>query len=68
MHGRDEFRGEGAPRRQPREQSLTITNASEYGQAVGLVWWRIGMVFAAIYSIVIYRMFRGKVRLEDEGY
>ncbi|HSK99308.1 MAG TPA: hypothetical protein VK869_03115 [Rubrobacteraceae bacterium] len=50
------------------ENSLTITNASEYGQAVGLVWWRIGMVFAAIYSIVIYRMFRGKVRLEDEGY
>lgn len=52
------------------ENSLTITNASasEYGQAVGLVWWSIGMVFAAIYFIVIYRMFRGKVRLEDEGY
>lgn len=52
------------------ENSLTVTNASasEYGQAVGLVWWSIGMVFAAIYFIVIYRMFRGKVRLEDEGY
>jgi cytochrome d ubiquinol oxidase subunit II len=52
------------------ENSLTITNASasDYGQAVGIVWWSIGMVFAAIYFIVIYRLFRGKVRLEDEGY
>ena len=50
--------------------SLTIHNASasQYGMAVGLVWWSIGMVFAAVYFIVIYRLFRGKVRLEDEGY
>lgn len=52
------------------ENSLTIYNASasDYGMAVGLVWWSIGMVLAAIYFIVIYRLFRGKVRLEDEGY
>jgi cytochrome bd ubiquinol oxidase subunit II len=50
--------------------SLTVQNAaaSDYGQAVGLVWWSIGIVFAAIYFVVIYRLFRGKVRLEDEGY
>ena len=50
--------------------SLTIQNASasQYGMAVGLVWWSIGMVFAAVYFIVIYRLFRGKVRLEDDGY
>lgn len=50
--------------------SLTIQNAasSDYSQAVGLVWWSIGMVFAAIYFIFIYRLFRGKVSLEDEGY
>ena len=50
--------------------SLTIQNASasQYGMAVGLVWWSIGMVLAAIYFILIYRLFRGKVRLEDEGY
>jgi cytochrome d ubiquinol oxidase subunit II len=50
--------------------SLTIQNAasSDYGQAVGIVWWTIGMVFAAVYFIVIYRLFRGKVRMEDEGY
>ena len=52
------------------DNSLTITNASasDYGQAVGLVWWSIGMVLAAVYFIVVYRLFRGKVRLEDEGY
>ncbi len=50
--------------------SLTIQNAasSDYSQAVGLVWWSIGMVLAAIYFITIYRLFRGKVRMEDEGY
>jgi cytochrome d ubiquinol oxidase subunit II len=50
--------------------SLTIQNASasQYGMTVGLIWWSIGMVLAAIYFIVIYRLFRGKVRLEDEGY
>ena len=50
--------------------SLTIYNASasQYGLAVGLVWWSIGMVLAAVYFVVIYRLFRGKVSLEDEGY
>jgi len=50
--------------------SLTIYNASasEYGMAVGLIWWSIGMVLAVVYFIVIYRLFRGKVSLEDEGY
>ena len=50
--------------------SLTIRNASAstYGMTVGLVWWSIGIVLAAVYFIVIYRLFRGKVRLEDEGY
>ena len=52
------------------ENSLTIENAaaSDYGQSVGIIWWSIGIVLAVIYFIVIYRLFRGKVRLEDEGY
>ncbi|HEX2728742.1 MAG TPA: cytochrome d ubiquinol oxidase subunit II [Rubrobacteraceae bacterium] len=52
------------------ENSLTILNASssDYSQAVGLVWWSIGMVLATVYFVVMYRLFRGKVRLEDEGY
>jgi cytochrome bd ubiquinol oxidase subunit II len=47
--------------------SLTISNtaAGAHGLNVGLVWWSIGMVLAATYFIFLYRMFRGKVRLED---
>ena len=50
--------------------SLTIHNASasQYGMTVGLIWWSIGMVLAVIYFVVIYRLFRGKVSPEDEGY
>jgi cytochrome d ubiquinol oxidase subunit II len=50
---------------------LTIQNASgsQYGQTVGLVWWIIGMILAAIYIIFIYRLFWGKIRVSDEtGY
>jgi cytochrome d ubiquinol oxidase subunit II len=45
--------------------SLTIQNASAstYSMTVGLIWWSIGMVLAVVYFIVIYRLFRGKVRL-----
>jgi cytochrome d ubiquinol oxidase subunit II len=52
------------------ENSLTVFNssASAYGMSVGLIWWSIGMVLAATYFILIYRLFRGKVRLEDQGY
>jgi cytochrome d ubiquinol oxidase subunit II len=51
--------------------SLTIYNASasQYGQTVGLVWWIIGMILAAIYFILTYRLFWGKVQVkESEGY
>ncbi len=51
-------------------RSLTVTNAAAppYGLAVGLVWWSIAMVLAAIYFALIYTLFRGKVQLMDEGY
>lgn len=35
--------------------------------AVGLAWWSIGIVLAAIYVILTYRLFRGKVEATDEG-
>jgi cytochrome bd ubiquinol oxidase subunit II len=35
---------------------------------VGLIWWGFGMCLALIYFVVVYRMFRGKVTLEDGGY
>jgi cytochrome d ubiquinol oxidase subunit II len=46
--------------------SLTIQNtaASLYGQMVGLIWWCIGMVLAAVYFIFTYRLFWGKVQLK----
>ena len=51
-------------------RSLTIYNASagHHGLSVGLIWWIIGMMLALGYFYFVYRMFRGKVRLEGEGY
>jgi cytochrome d ubiquinol oxidase subunit II len=43
--------------------SLTVHNAkaADYGLKVGLAWWLIGMVLAAIYFTNVYRSFAGKV-------
>jgi cytochrome d ubiquinol oxidase subunit II len=48
--------------------SLTIDNTATgaHGMRVGFVWWGIGMLLATTYFIFLYRMFRGKVRV-DEG-
>jgi len=48
--------------------SLTVHNAKagEHGLQVGLVWWSLGLVIAVGYFFYVYRMFRGKIRL-DEG-
>lgn len=47
-----------------RANSLTIQNASasEYGQTIGLVWWLIGIALAAVYFVITYRLFWGKVQ------
>ena len=47
--------------------SLTISNTATgaHGMRVGFVWWGIGMVLAACYFVFVYRMFRGKVRIEE---
>ena len=52
------------------EYSLTIANtaAGAHGLSVGFYWWSFGMVLAIGYFVFIYRMFRGKVRLDGEGY
>ncbi|HET7442499.1 MAG TPA: cytochrome d ubiquinol oxidase subunit II [Terriglobales bacterium] len=49
---------------------LTIYNsaAGRHGLTVGFAWWTLGMVLALCYFVFIYRMFRGKVSLEGEGY
>jgi cytochrome d ubiquinol oxidase subunit II len=50
--------------------SLTITNsaAGHHGLVIGLIWWIIATVLTLGYFVFVYRMFRGKVRLEGEGY
>jgi cytochrome bd ubiquinol oxidase subunit II len=51
-------------------RNLTIYNtaAGEYGLTVGLTWWMVGMVICLGYFVFLFRMFKGKVRLEGEGY
>jgi cytochrome d ubiquinol oxidase subunit II len=50
--------------------NLTIYNtaAGQHGLSVGFTWWILGMVLALGYFFFLFRMFKGKVRLEGEGY
>jgi len=50
--------------------SLTIytSAAGRHGLTVGLVWWLIGVTLALGYFFFVYSMFKGKVRIEGEGY
>ena len=52
------------------ERNLTIYNSSaaHHGLSVGFIWWIVGMILALGYFFFVYRIFRGKVRLEGEGY
>jgi cytochrome bd ubiquinol oxidase subunit II len=49
---------------------LTIYNSSAgvYGLTVGLAWWILGAALAVAYFVFIYRMFRGKVQVEEGHY
>jgi hypothetical protein len=44
------------------------TAAGQHGLTVGLTWWILGMILAIGYFTLLFRMFKGKVRLEGEGY
>lgn len=48
--------------------SLTIYNSAgpRHSLSLGLIWWGFGMCLAIGYFVFIYRMFRGKVRPEDD--
>jgi cytochrome d ubiquinol oxidase subunit II len=50
--------------------NLTIYNtaAGHHGLTVGLMWWGIGLVLALGYFFFVFHIFKGKVRLEGEGY
>lgn len=51
-------------------RNLTIYNtaAGAHGLSVGLMWWIPGMILCLGYFFFLFRMFRGKVRLEGQGY
>lgn len=51
-------------------RNITIYNAAagHHGLSVGLSWWILGALLALAYFFYVFRMFRGKVRLEGEGY
>src|SRR6202158_4967700 len=51
-------------------RNLTIYNtaAGEHGLTVGLAWWILGALLALAYFTLLFRMFKGKVRLDGEGY
>jgi len=50
--------------------NLTIYNtaAGLHGLTVGLTWWIFSLILALGYFTLLFRMFKGKVRLEGEGY
>jgi cytochrome d ubiquinol oxidase subunit II len=47
-------------------RDITIYNSatSEYALRVGFIWWGLGICLAFGYFVFVYRMFRGKVRLQ----
>jgi cytochrome d ubiquinol oxidase subunit II len=51
-------------------RNLTIYNtaAGQHGLTVGITWWIFGMILALGYFVLLFRMFKGKVRVEGEGY
>ena len=51
------------------QYSLTVHNsiAGQYGLAVGIVWWIIGVVLALVYFAYLFLTFRGKIQLPAEG-
>jgi cytochrome d ubiquinol oxidase subunit II len=51
-------------------RDITIANAlsGPHTLHVGLIWWAFGMCLALMYFVIVYRLFRGKVRLEPGGY
>jgi len=50
--------------------SLTVYNAAsgDYSLRYGVYWWSAGMLIAIGYFVLVYRMFRGKVRLDSDGH
>jgi cytochrome d ubiquinol oxidase subunit II len=55
------------------QYDLTIYNtaAGDHGLRVGLAWWTLAAVLAFGYFVFVYRMFRGKIKVQvqaEEGH
>jgi cytochrome bd ubiquinol oxidase subunit II len=52
------------------DHDITIERAlsGPHTLRVGLIFWAFGMCLAVGYFVIVYRMFRGKVKLEGGGY
>jgi cytochrome d ubiquinol oxidase subunit II len=50
--------------------AINIRNAAAGSQslAIGLIWWSIGMAVAIGYFVLVYTMFKGKVRPQENGH
>ena len=57
-----------ASTRPARDLTIYNTAAGHHGLSVGFAWWILGAILAVGYFVFLFRMFRGKVRLEGEGY
>ena len=53
-----------------RANDLTSTNAASgnYALRAGLAWFVVGVSLAAAYFGFVFRIFRGKVALDEEGH
>jgi len=51
-----------------RDLTIYNTAAGQHGLRVGLTWWILATLLALAYFTYVFRLFRGKVRLEGEGY
>ena len=51
-----------------RDLTIYNTAAGHHGLTVGFTWWILGIILAIGYFFFLFRMFKGKVRLEGEGY
>jgi cytochrome d ubiquinol oxidase subunit II len=52
------------------QYDLTIFNtaAAHHGLTVGLIWWTFSAVLAVGYFVFVFRMFRGKVQMDEGQY
>jgi cytochrome d ubiquinol oxidase subunit II len=51
-----------------RDITIDKALAGPHALRMGLLWWTFGMCLALTYFIIVYHMFRGKVKLEGGGY